>query len=661
MCSGSMASLEEDEDRDLAGSQDGSSDNEIDDPMRDIDENDGDNNDDNDNDNDNEQDGDADADADQDQDQDPDSPSNASQTSEGAGLSSQQNPHTTNMTSPGNGDTSTTLDSFSIYHPTVRPECLTAKTYDIVPTTAAPHSTSINAVTATADMRWVFTGGSDGFTRKFNWAESINSKLMLTVAQRHPFVDSVVKAGVLMTYWENMDGNSLSPVYSLAAQSEGLWLLSGLESGAIRLQTLRHDEGKEIIQLRQHTSAVSSLTLTSDEQSLLSGSWDKRVFDWDLNTGQARRAFGGSAAQICTVQIRPESSISVPQDTIDSSLPNGTYTSNYQASGLDKFNAMDTAQDAGNQGAENPQAGSPTDSLFGGADSLFGDADGGAADGGEPSGGVFGVDEDDEFGRAMANGVLADADGPGETDADMPQPGTAPLVETAPTNATDNIENDSESKPEIPKTEVTTEPAQPVVNGLPKAEDMEISTDQNFSQSMETEQSIGADTTFLAASIDGTIRIWDRRQPDPVARITPQNAPPWCMNACWSPDGNYVYAGRRNGTVEEFSLHKGLREPERTFKFPQGSGPVTALKAMPNGRHLVCASHDILRLYDLQHEQNARHSTVPFLIIPGHRTGTISQLYYDNACRFMISTSGNRGWEGNTTEVLLGYEIGIPQ
>jgi transcriptional activator SPT8 len=27
----------------------------------------------------------------------------------------------------------------------------------------------------------------------------------------------------------------------------------------------------------------------------------------------------------------------------------------------------------------------------------------------------------------------------------------------------------------------------------------------------------------------------------------------------------------------------------------------------------------------------------------------------------MISTSGNRGWEGNTTEVLLGYEISVPQ
>lgn len=130
--------------------------------------------------------------------------------------------------------------------------------------------------------------------------------------------------------------------------------------------------------------------------------------------------------------------------------------------------------------------------------------------------------------------------------------------------------------------------SEPVVNGLPTAEALEAhSSGYDLSQSMQTEQTPGSDTTFLAASIDGTIRIWDRRQPDPVARITPRNVPPWCMNACWSPDGNYIYAGRRNGTVEEYSLHKGLRESERTFKFPQGSGPVTALKAMPNGRHLV--------------------------------------------------------------------------
>ncbi|KAJ5104557.1 hypothetical protein NUU61_001904 [Penicillium alfredii] len=646
-----MASLAgDDDDRDLAGSQDGSSDNEIDDPMRDVDDGDGDNE------------PDGDGDGDQDGDQDADSPSNASQASEGAGGASQQNPDAAAAGTPGNADTVMT-DPFSIYHPSVRAECLTANTYDIAPTTAAPHSTSINAITATADMRWVFSGGSDGFVRKFNWADSINSKLMLTVAQRHPFVDSVVKAGVLMTYWENMDGNSLSPVYSLASQSEGLWVLSGLESGAIRLQAARHEEGKEIAVLQQHTSAVSTLQLTSDEKSLLSGSWDKRVLDWDMNTGQARRSFGGCASQISTVQLRPESSLPVPQDTIDPPLPNGIHQTNYQVNGVGYANMMDTSQESGDSGAaENPQAGSPADSLFGGADSLFGDADGGAADGGEPSNGVFGVDEDDEFGRALANGVLADADAdaPGEEDTELPtQPNGAPPPNTSVGDSY-NTAGDNPNTEGL-DTDYPTGAVQPV-NGLPKAEDLERPAfSQGFSQDTSLEHNVGNDTTFLAASIDGTIRVWDRRQPDPVARITPRNVPPWCMNACWSPDGNYIYAGRRNGTVEEFSLHKGLRSPERTFKFPQGSGPVTALKAMPNGRHLVCASHDILRLYDLKHEQASRHSTVPFLIIPGHRTGTISQLYVDNACRFMISTSGNRGWEGNTTEVLLGYEISVPQ
>ncbi|KAJ5941449.1 hypothetical protein N7516_001617 [Penicillium verrucosum] len=644
-----MASLEEEEDRDMGGSQDGSSDNEndndMDDTMRDVDDGEGDNE------NENDQDGDGD--------QDPDSPSNASQASEGPDMQQNTNRNADNIV----------FEPFSIYHPSVRSECLTARTYDVVPTTAAPHATSINAITATADMRWVFTGGSDGFVRKFNWADSINSKLMLTVAQRHPFVDSVVKAGVLMTYWENMDGSHLSPVYSLASHSEGLWLLSGLESGVIRLQTLRHEEGKEIALLRQHTSAVSTLNLTSDEQSLLSGGWDKRVFDWDLNTGQARRAFGGTGGQVSAVEIRPESSISVPKDTIEPQQTNGTYASNYAAPGTDTFNFMDTSHDNGDTGAaENPQAGSPADSLFGGADSLFGDADGGAADGNEPSGGVFGVDEDDEFGRAVANGAMADADAPGEVDDEMPaQPDVvhAQSAHNSLLKQTNTPTDKQLQEIESSDAHISNGPVEPAVNGLPKAEDLETPpAAPDSSQNTQQEQGVASDNTFLAASIDGTIRVWDRRQLDPVARITPYNSPPWCMNACWSPDGNYIYAGRRNGTVEEYSLHKGLRNAERTFKFPQGSGPVTALKAMPNGRHLVCASHDILRLYDLQNEQGdqtSRHSPVPFLIIPGHRTGTISQLFIDNACRYMISTSGNRGWEGNTTEVLLGYEIGVPQ
>ena len=94
--------------------------------------------------------------------------------------------------------------------PKVRPEALTALSYDIVPTIAAPHSTSVNAVAATPDMRWVFSGGADGYVRKFGWVDTANGKLPLTVAQRHPFVDSVTKAAVLLSYWENEEPPGMS-------------------------------------------------------------------------------------------------------------------------------------------------------------------------------------------------------------------------------------------------------------------------------------------------------------------------------------------------------------------------------------------------------------------------------------------------------------------
>ena len=57
--------------------------------------------------------------------------------------------------------------------------------------------------------------------------------------------------------------------------------------------------------------------------------------------------------------------------------------------------------------------------------------------------------------------------------------------------------------------------------------------------------------------------------------------------------------------------------------------------------------------------RSTKHSTVPFLIVPGPpRAGVISALHIDPTCRYMLSAAGNRGWEGSSTEVLIGYEIG---
>jgi transcriptional activator SPT8 len=72
------------------------------------------------------------------------------------------------------------------------------------------------------------------------------------------------------------------------------------------------------------------------------------------------------------------------------------------------------------------------------------------------------------------------------------------------------------------------------------------------------------------------------------------------------------------------------------------------------------ASTDIIRLYDLQKRPGDK-GPVPYLIVPGHRSGTVSHLFVDPTCTYLISTAGNRGWEGTSNEVLLGYEIGAIQ
>ncbi|OCK85604.1 WD40 repeat-like protein [Lepidopterella palustris CBS 459.81] len=690
-----MASFEDDDDNG-AGSPDTNSDNDVDETMEDVDDIDADADGDGDGDGDADVDGDMDGDGENDEDEgdnededeqeDIDSPSQAQRPTNArrgslpngvpstprlSGINNSNenfaNP-TVLLTSPSPRAASVSSATGLPFRPSVRSVALTASVYDIVPTIAAPHSTSINAITATPDMRWVFSGGADGYIRKFNWIDTANGKLALTVAQRHPFVDSVTKAGVLLSYWENEEDSNdpalLSSVYSLAVHHQGLWLLSGLESGGINLQSVRHDEGKRICCLRKHTSAVSVLTLAQDERSFLSGSWDKTINDWDLNTGQVKRRFESSGGQISAIEQRPLSSLPVPQDSGHVSVSNGTFSSNNAAKPLTNGVVLNGTSSSGRlsmprqeENGTEDAPGSPEDSLFGDKDSLFGDDKDGS--GGPSAVAPFGDDEDDEFSRAIANGIQQQEDEDAQGDMEMMDVGgpvQPPQLtsEPEPSNEAPSGQNEPAMNGETDSQTTVT------LNGLPHSEETSTTAGSANGASTQIDLAPSSDTTFVDASIDGTLRIWDRRQPNPIARIVPSGStPPWCMNACWSPDGNFIYAGRRNGTVDEYSLHKGLREPRRTFKFPGVSGAVSAVRAMPNARHLVCASYDILRLYDLKEQDSARHAAVPYLIVPGHRTGVISQLYIDPTCSFMISTGGNRGWEGSTTEVLLGYEIGV--
>ncbi|KAK4197126.1 WD40-repeat-containing domain protein [Triangularia verruculosa] len=636
------------------------------------------------------------------------------------------------------------------YRPVIRPEYTSASFYDIVPTMAAPQATSINAIAITPDQRYWITGGSDGYVRKYDGIGTINGKQQLTVAQRHPFVDSVVKAGILMGYWGNEEPTPpgtraeeamLSPVYSLAVHSEALWLLSGLESGGINLYSVRHDEGKRIVCLREggHTNAVSVLQLAPDERSVLSGSWDKSCLDWDLNNGQIVRRFDGSGGgQISAIELRPTGAAPIPAEASEVLLSD-TFQSNNDKPPIGNF--YSTAPSGGvmgpntvtqPDGIDNP--GSPEhESLFGSpAGSLFGDND--TIGGG---GGAFGDDDDNEFSRAMdmemnnhSNNDMGQSADFSLEDVNMvnaPPLDATTADSTQQTTNANPIDLNTTSEPAPPPTQngnpldvntseatshtlpgtnpdenkttmsldftttatTTTEPPPPATqdtdtslpdapNNNPPSPSHQQQQQQQKQQPLQSPTMVfstsatnnapdtnpNSPTTFLSASIDGILRIWDRRVPDPVARINNRRGvPPWCMGACWSLSGNEIYCGRRNGTVEEFSIHKASPswQPERALKLPNGSGAVSAVRPMPNGRHLICASHDILRLYDLQYETDLKaqkHSKVPFTIVPGPpRAGVISCLYIDPTSRVMVSAAGTRGWEGTSTEVLVGYEI----
>jgi transcriptional activator SPT8 len=112
----------------------------------------------------------------------------------------------------------------------------------------------------------------------------------------------------------------LSSVYSLDIHSEALWAVQGCENGSINLTTVRHEEGKCHHVLRKHTAPVSVLMITPDETGVISGSWDKSVLEWDLNTGAVVRSYDGHSSQLSSAEFQPMYTPYVPNELEESSL-----------------------------------------------------------------------------------------------------------------------------------------------------------------------------------------------------------------------------------------------------------------------------------------------------------------------------------------------------
>ncbi|KAI8916779.1 WD40-repeat-containing domain protein, partial [Powellomyces hirtus] len=445
------------------------------------------------------------------------------------------------------------------------------------------HPTSVNCLASTRNMRWLFSGGDDGFIRKFDFAATLNGEQGLTQTQKHGLVDSIEKGGVLSSVWENaeypltwLDPENppplvaeWSPVYSLDVHPEGIWCVTGCKSGNINLWSVRHDEGHCQHVLREHRNAVSVLRLTPGERGLVSGSWDRSLVRWDLDAGKVVTRFQGVRSQITSLSFSP----------------------------------------------------------------------------------------------SAASSILA---------------------------------------------------------------------------AVAAQQAAAAeDSMLMATSYDGAVLLFDQRVAGGIGRkftAKLSEAPPWSLSACWSPNGDRIFCGRRNASVDEYDVREGRWV--RSLRLPRDSGPVSFVACLPNSRHLLCASQDILRLWDLESsaadpdtiltpmdivpydvtpaslqsdQSSATHSLplidsrthmdmagvdtsspidtttvpnedtdafstltdgaltkeddfetaplVPFTIVPGHNNGVVSTILIDPAKRYLITASGTRGWDGTASHLCLVYAL----
>lgn len=162
--------------------------------------------------------------------------------------------------------------------------------------------------------------------------------------------------------------------------------------------------------------------------------------------------------------------------------------------------------------------------------------------------------------------------------------------------------------------------------------------------------------------MDGQITLIDRRSPSLVGRLGGSKAPPWCMSAVWQ--GEQVLAGRRNGTIDIWDVRRASPTAPsliKTLKTPTESGPISCLVAFPDGKHVASASNDNIRLWNtyeyFDEQQETKRKGVPFRIIAGHHGGIISAMNLDPTGNFLVTASGDRGWQGESTKVVLVHEV----
>ena len=96
---------------------------------------------------------------------------------------------------------------------------------------------------------------------------------------------------------------ALSPDGEMIAYSPDSSSIGGSEFNTIHLKVLRRNRTAQI--LRGHEDYVASVAFSPDSQTLISGSWDKTVKIWNVETGEIIRSFSENSERILSVAFNP--------------------------------------------------------------------------------------------------------------------------------------------------------------------------------------------------------------------------------------------------------------------------------------------------------------------------------------------------------------------
>jgi WD40 repeat protein/energy-coupling factor transporter ATP-binding protein EcfA2 len=116
-------------------------------------------------------------------------------------------------------------------------------------------------------------------------------------------IDALQKILVEGREYNRLKGHDGS-VYSVSFSSDGKTLATGSEDKTIKLWNV--ETGQEIRTLTGHNDHVSSVSFSPDGKTLATGSWDKTIKLWNVETGQEICTLSGHNYSVSSVSFSPD-------------------------------------------------------------------------------------------------------------------------------------------------------------------------------------------------------------------------------------------------------------------------------------------------------------------------------------------------------------------